>query len=107
MFAFIARLFSLYAPVMPSRAQLPAAEVDSQEEEDGTENLVVLRHAVLDRDKKVAGYEFFLPDEAGTSQADPKHVRSFLKFLESVVSSAMLGKRRAFTVIPAYLLFDP
>ncbi len=107
MFTFFTRLLRLRSPIVSRRVQLSDASMDAQEEEESTENLVVLRHAVLDRDKKVAGYEFFLPDEAGTSQADPKHVRSFLKFLESVVSSAMLGKRRAFTVIPAYLLFDP
>ena len=107
MFAFIARLFSLYAPVMPSRAQLPAAEVDSQEEEDGTENLVVLRHAVLDRNKKVVGYEFFQLREAGANLANPQQERSFLKFLQSVVDGTELGKRRAFTAVSSHLLFDP
>ncbi len=107
MFTFIARLFSLYSPVVPHRAQISDPEMDAHEEEDGTENLVVLRHAVLDRNKKVVGYEFFQLHEAGANLADPQHERSYLKFLQSVIAGTELGKRRAFTAVTSHLLFDP
>lgn len=107
MLRFLARLFRQPAPAAPRRDQRPESAIDAQEADENTENLVVLRQAVLTRDKKVAGYVFVQPDETGAWQFDSNREQSFLKYLESVMASAMLGKRRAFTTIPGRLLFDP
>ncbi len=80
---------------------------DMQDDDDGIESLAVLRQAVLTRDKKVAGYEFFQPDEVNTQQAGPENDQSFLEFIEAVLSSSMLGKRRAFAAVADRLLFNP
>ena len=108
MFSFLARLFRLRRQAPPAVHQgtpVPGALLVAQEESDGCENLVVLRQAVLTRDKKVAGYEFSLADNPGGG--DSKLERAFLSFLETLPGSAMLGKRRAFAVLPARQLFDP
>lgn len=80
---------------------------DMQDDDDGVESLAVLRQAVLTRDKKVAGYEFFQPDEVSAQQASPENDQSFLEFVEAVLSSSMLGKRRAFAAVADHLLFNP
>lgn len=107
MLRFLARLFRQRAPAAPRRDRRPVTPIDAQVADDETENLMVLRQAVLTRDRKVAGYEFIQPDEKGTCQVDSKREQSFLKYLESVMASAMLGKRRVFTTIPGRLLVDP
>ena len=94
-------------PAAPRRDRRPDKAIDAQVADEDTENLVVLRQAVLTRDRKVAGYEFIQPVETDSCEVDSKREQSFLKHLESMMASAMLGKRRAFTTIPARLLFDP
>ena len=107
MFTFLTRIFRRGASSVPQPNPLPdpAASLQTREEDSG--NLAFLWRAVLNRDKKVAGYEFYQHDLAGTGQTDAKFGRSFLELLESAMDDAKLGKRRAFTAIDAGLLFDP
>lgn len=109
MFTFISKLFK--TPPSPAKTAVRAAAAqaaqDMQDDDDGVESLAVLRQAVLTRDKKVAGYEFFQPDEVSAQQASPENDQSFLEFIEAVLSSSMLGKRRAFAAVADHLLFNP
>jgi TPR repeat protein/c-di-GMP-related signal transduction protein len=110
MFSFLAGLFRLHqkpASAAHQREPQSGAPLAAQEESDAGANLVVVRQAVLTRDKKVAGYEFSLAENIGFGESDPEQARAFLQFLESVPGSAMLGKRRAFAALPQTLLFDP
>jgi EAL and modified HD-GYP domain-containing signal transduction protein len=106
MFTFITRWLRQRAPAEPA-VQLAKAVPEVQGEDEGTENLVVLRRAVLNRDKKVTGYEFFQATEVGSGTNDAQHQRSFLLFLESVIAGAKLGQRHAFTEVSASLVFEP
>ncbi len=108
MFTFISKLFK--NPPSPAKTAVRAAAQatqDMHDDDDGIESLAVLRQAVLTRDKKVAGYEFFQPDEVNAQQASPENDQSFLEFIEAVLSSSMLGKRRAFAAVADHLLFNP
>ncbi|MBK7003385.1 MAG: SEL1-like repeat protein [Rhodoferax sp.] len=107
MFTFISKLFKPSPSPATGAVRTPSAVQDMQDDHDGVESLAVLRQAVLTRDKKVAGYEFFQPDEVSAQQASPENDQSFLEFIEAVLSSAMLGKRRAFAAVADHLLFNP
>lgn len=110
MFTFISKLFKSAPPPAAGAVRTAAAVQaahDMQDEDDGVESLAVLRQAVLTRDKKVAGYEFFQPDEVIAQQTGAENDQSFLEFIEAVLSSAMLGKRRAFAAVADRLLFNP
>lgn len=107
MFTFISKLFKPAPAPAKTAVRTAAAAQDMQDDDDGVESLAVLRQAVLTRDKKVAGYEFFQPDEVSAQQASPENDQSFLEFIEAVLSSSMLGKRRAFAAVADHLLFNP
>jgi hypothetical protein len=59
---FLAHLFRRSATSVAGRVQPSLAAMNPNEEEAGSANLVVVRHVVLNRDKKVVGYEFFQPE---------------------------------------------
>ena len=107
MFTFFAQLLRQRAPALPDRAAPPVNHKEAPQDDDGADDLAVLRHAVLNRDKQIAGYAFFQADDANAGTDVPGHDRSFLKFVESVVAGPMLGKRRAFIEVAARLLFAP
>ena len=102
MFTFLAQLLRQRAPALPDRVAPPLAL--AQEPEDGSGDLVLMRHAVLNRDKRIAGYEFLQVGPVGSD--DVVNERAFLKLLASVVAGTPLGKRRAFAAIAPALLFD-
>jgi EAL and modified HD-GYP domain-containing signal transduction protein len=107
MFTFFAHLLRQRAPALPGRAAPPVNHQEAPQDDDGADDLAVLRHAVLNRDKQIAGYAFFQAEDANATPAEPGHDRAFLKFVESVVAGPMLGKRRAFMAVAARLLCDP
>lgn len=107
MLKFLFHLFRRSATSVAGHVQPSLATINPNEEEAGSANLVVVRHAVLNRDKKVVGYEFFQSDASKAGQVDENSEQSFLKFLESATTGAVLGKRRAMVTVPARLLFDP
>jgi EAL and modified HD-GYP domain-containing signal transduction protein len=106
MFTFFARLLKQRAPASPHHNPPSTASTGAPaQDDDGAENLLLLRHAVLNRDKQVAGYEFVQAGEAATDPAS--QTRAFLKLLKSVVAGQALGKRHAFVAVSADLLVDP
>jgi TPR repeat protein/c-di-GMP-related signal transduction protein len=106
MFTFFAHLLRRRGPALPSHNLPSTASTDAPaQDDDGAENLLLLRHAVLNRDKQVAGYEFVQAGEAATDPAS--QARAFLKLLKSVVAGQALGKRHAFVAVTADLLSDP
>lgn len=107
MLKFLTHLFRRNATAAAGPAQRPPATTHVDEDEADSANLVVMRRAVLNRDKKVVGYEFVQADASKAGQVDQNSDRSFLKHLAFATTGAVLGKRRAIVTVPARLLFDP
>jgi TPR repeat protein/c-di-GMP-related signal transduction protein len=107
MFTFFAHLLRQRAPALPAPLAPLGVMAGVLEHAEDVQDLAVLRHAVLNRDKQVAGYEFLQTGTVGKDPSDPMHGHSFLTLLQSVLTGTGLGKRRAFAAFEAGLLFDP
>ena len=106
MFTFLSRLFKPRGPAAPPPEPRPD-DVAGGAAPGTADHPLVLRRAVLARDKRIVGYEFFPAEDAGTGPAGDDGEAAYLGGLASVVEGAMLGQRRAFTVIPSRLLSNP
>jgi len=85
----------------------PQVGTDGDEDADASDNVLVVRRSVLSRDKKVIGYEYYQPDAAETDPENPDGAASFLKFVESVIASDLLGTRRTYATVSADLVYNP
>ncbi len=103
---YVSRLLWGRAPAPGATPRVARAQDDDPDAADdyATEDVAVLRRVMLNRDKKVAGYEFFQID---AEKGDAAVEQAFLKFMNSVLAAGTLGSRRAFMTISAGLLSDP
>jgi len=103
---FLALLLKRRTPLDLGLAQRRTTTPSIAEDAGASAHLFVMRHVVLNRDKKVVGYAFFQPDVSHLAQVDAESDRSFLAFLASVTTNAALGGRRAMVTVTARLLFN-